>query len=89
MREVDLESTSEGGVKVTDTILLRKYIEESGLKLQFIADKIGITRPSLTNKITNASEFKASEIQALCDLLGIDDPADQRRVFFYAKEVDS
>lgn len=74
---------------MTDTILLRKYIEESGLKLQFIADKIGITRPSLTNKITNTSEFKASEIQALCDLLDIDDPADQRRVFFYAKEVDS
>lgn len=71
---------------MTDTILLRKYIEESGLKLQFIADKIGITRPSLTNKITNTSEFKASEIQALCDLLGIYDPADQRRVFFMPKK---
>ena len=67
---------------MTNTELLRKHIKDSGLKLHFIAEKMGITRAALTNKITNESEFKVSEVLILCDLLGIDDSEEQRRVFF-------
>lgn len=67
---------------MTDTEMLRGYIDKSGLKLQFIAEKVGISREALSQKINNKSEFKAREIQILCDLVGIDSPEKQHRVFF-------
>lgn len=56
---------------MTDTELLREKIENSGYKLQFIAKSLGLTYQGLLNKINNRSEFRASEIQALYDLLGL------------------
>lgn len=56
---------------MTNTKLLREKIEQSGYKLRFIAEKIGITYQGLLNKINNRSEFRANEIQALYDLLGL------------------
>lgn len=66
---------------MTNEMLLRKKIEESGLKLCFIASKVGITYQALLNKMNNKSEFRAGEIQALCDLLGIG-PQDKEDIFF-------
>ncbi len=57
---------------MTDTKLLRKKIDESGYKLRFIASKLGITYQGFLKKINNETEFKASEIQLLCNLLNID-----------------
>ena len=71
---------------MTNTELLREYIDKSGLKIQYLADKIGISRASLWQKITNKTEFKASEIQILCDLLGINSLREQRNVFFMPSE---
>lgn len=70
---------------MTDTALLKEYINKSGLKIQFLADKIGISRAALSQKISNKTEFKASEIRVLCDCLGIDSP-DLDRVFFMPSE---
>lgn len=71
---------------MTNTELLREYIDKSGLKIQYLADKIGISRASLWQKITNKTEFKASEIQILCDLLEINSLREQRNVFFMSSE---
>lgn len=71
---------------MTNTALLREYIDKSGLKLQFIADEIGISRASLWQKITNKTEFKASEIRVLCDCLGINSKEKLDRVFFVQSE---
>ena len=57
---------------MTDTIALREKIKESGYKLVFIANKIGLTYQGFLKKLNNDSEFKANEIQGLCDLLRID-----------------
>ena len=67
---------------MTNTELLREKIEKSGYKLQFIAQKIGITRQGLLNKINNRSEFRANEIQVLYDLLGL--TAEERVAIFFA-----
>ena len=56
---------------MTNTELLREKIDQSGYKLRFIAEKIGITYQGLLNKINNRSEFRANEIQALYDLLDL------------------
>ena len=54
---------------MTDTIRLREKIRLSGYKLSFVADKVGITRQALCNKINNRSDFRADEIRALYKLL--------------------
>lgn len=66
---------------MTNTELLEKTIELSGLKKGYIADKLGITRQSLTNKIMGSYEFKQGEISDLCDLLNIDTKA-KEEIFF-------
>lgn len=69
---------------MTDTQLLRKKIDDSGYKLTFVAKKIGITYQGLLNKINNETEFKATEIQMLCEILNID-VQDKEQIFFVSK----
>ena len=66
---------------MTNTKLLEEYIAKSGYKRSFIANKIGKTAYALSLKINNKNEFKASEINILCDLLCID-VQDRMNVFF-------
>lgn len=66
---------------MTNTELLRIRIEESGYKFRFLARKIGITYQCFIQKVNNKSEFKASEIKALCAVLDLD-AADREDIFF-------
>ena len=66
---------------MTDTALLRTKIEESGYKIRYIAKQIGITYQGLLKKMNNESEFKASEIKGLQDLLNLTDST-RDRIFF-------
>lgn len=66
---------------MTNTVLLEKYIEESGYKKAYIASQLGISRYALLLKINNESEFKAREIEMLCRVLGIGDE-DRMAIFF-------
>ena len=70
---------------MTNTKLLNEKILESGLKKKFIAEKLGLSTYGLQRKIENRSEFKASEISILCDLLGIRTAAEKERIFFASK----
>ena len=72
---------------MTNTALLEEKITESGLKKSYIAKSIGLTPYGLTLKIRNVNEFKASEIDKICILLGIDSP-EERCVIFFAPKVD-
>lgn len=56
---------------MTNTEMLKEVIRQSGFKRKYIAEKLGITYAGLMKKIRNESEFKASEIKILCDLLNI------------------
>ena len=66
---------------MTNRELLNERIDASGFKRQYIAEQLGITRESLGNKIAGRSEFVASEIKTLCQLLKINN-ADMKRIFF-------
>ena len=72
---------------MTNTALLEEKITESGLKKSYIAKSIGLTPYGFTLKIRNKSEFKASEIDKICILLGIDSPEERCNIFF-APKVD-
>lgn len=66
---------------MTNTTLLRRKIDESGYKLIFLAEKCGLTYQGFMKKVNNESEFKASEIQILKELLDLSD-ADGNAIFF-------
>lgn len=68
---------------MTNTELLEKKIADSGYKRNYIAKAIGLKSAyGLANKINNKSEFKASEINALCELLKIDSIEEKEAIFF-------
>lgn len=67
---------------MTNSELLEKEIQSSGLKKGYIAKKLDISRYSLVKKISNETEFKASEIDNLCGILKINSTDKRMRIFF-------
>ena len=63
-----------------NTKLLQQEIKDSGLKMGFIAEKLGRSRQALSDKIQGKTEFLPSEIRILCELLHLSD--DDRRLIF-------
>lgn len=79
---VDKKATEREVNILTNSKLLREKIKQSGYRISFIADKMGITYQAFLNKINNESEFKAREIQVLYDILKLS--ADERDAIFFA-----
>lgn len=71
---------------MTNKELLVEIIEKSGLKKKHIAKTLNLTVAGLQKKINNDSEFKASEIEMLCELLNIK-TAKMKDAIFFAKRV--
>ena len=71
---------------MTNTKSLRNKIDESGYKLRFIAKQLGITYQGFLKKINNETEFKATEIQILFDLLRMTEA--ERNAIFFTQHVD-
>lgn len=72
---------------MTNTDLLKNKIEESGLKMGYLVEQLKTSYGWLNKKINNEVPFKACEIQALCEILGIVDLKEKDRIFF-AKNVE-
>ena len=71
---------------MTNTELLRRKIDETGYKLQFVAEKCGLTYQGFMNKVNNKSDFTAPEIGKLRTLLKLS-PEEVERIFFIS-DVD-
>jgi transcriptional regulator with XRE-family HTH domain len=56
-------------------------IKARGLRLDFIAEKLEISRQSLSDKINNKKQFKLGEIQALVKVLNLT-PEEVDEIFF-------
>jgi plasmid maintenance system antidote protein VapI len=68
---------------MTDTKLLERAIEDSGLKKGFLAEKLGVSRQTMTSLLNGQTEFKASQINTLTALLQL--TAERRDAIFFAK----
>ena len=67
---------------MTDTAMLQKRINESGLKRSALLQATGIKSYStLRSKVKNESDFTAREIQNLCNVLRIEN-GDRDKIFF-------
>ena len=67
---------------MTNTELLQEMISAKGIKLNWLADNLHITQRALAMKIRNETEFKPSEISALCALIGVESPDKMSELFF-------
>lgn len=72
---------------MTNTRLLKELIDKSGLKMNFIAEYVGLSRQGLWQKINNKTPFNQFEIEKLCTLLRIKKLTDKEAIFF-AVDVD-
>ena len=64
-----------------NTKLLEKRIDDSGMTMVAIAEKTGILRETLYNKLKGSSEFKASEISSISRDWGLSS-SDRDAIFF-------
>ena len=60
---------------------LMEAIKNSGLKMEFVAKKGGMSRTAFWRKMNGVSEFTLSEIQTLAQLLGLS-PEQIQDIFF-------
>lgn len=72
---------------MVNTELLEDAIRASGKRKQYLADKVGCTIQSFRMRCTNKYDFKSTDIDILCQELGITRLTDKERIFF-AKNVD-
>lgn len=68
---------------MTDTAKLKKAIADNGLKMDHLAQQLGISRATLYNYVNNRAEFRASHIEALSNILKL--TPDQRMAIFFAR----
>ena len=68
---------------MTNTALLEEYIKKSGYRKGYLSDVLGLSRYGFLLKCNNKAEFRASEIEKLCNVLKIDTEA--RMNIFFAK----
>lgn len=69
-----------------NTKLLEKKISDSGMTMVSLAEKTGILRESLYNKLNGNTEFKASEISSLSKVLRLS--TRERDAIFFDSEVN-
>ena len=72
---------------MTNSSLLERKIQDSGLRKSWILEQLGIkSYATLRAKIKNESEFTASEIDKLCEILNIG--KGQRQSIFFASTAE-
>lgn len=64
---------------MTNTVELEVYIVRAGLTKREVAKRLGISEMGFYKKLNNITEFKASEIDLLVNMLGI---TDMDKIFF-------
>ena len=65
---------------------LKEVIQDSGIKISVLADKIGISRQSLYMKVNGDRSFDQGEIMALKSNLHLSD--EQFMTIFFSDDVD-
>lgn len=66
---------------MVNTQLLDDRIEQSGLKVGFIVEKLGLSRNGFDKKRKGKTPFRTAEIYVICDLLKLTDD-DKASIFF-------
>lgn len=71
---------------MVDIEKLKDTINDSGITIVALANKTNILRNTLYNKLSGKTEFTASEIESISDVLHLD--SSDREAIFFAKVVE-
>ena len=71
---------------MTNGTLLRDKIDGSGIKYAFLAEKLGMSRQALSQKLASGGDFKAWQMLLIADILHLSD--EDARAIFYPQDVD-
>lgn len=71
---------------MTNTILLKQKITESGLKIKYLAASCGVTERTFNNKLKGRTPFVQDEILILKKILCLTD--DELALIFFAEGVE-
>ena len=66
---------------MADTELLEQKIIESGKKIGYLAEKLGISRQYFRMKCKNKADFTNRETDILCDELSITTLTEKEKIF--------
>ena len=72
--------------RMTNTSKLKAKIIENGLLQEQVAMQLGMTSATFNYKVNNKSEFKASEIKKLGEILHL--TAEEVNTIFFADKVE-
>lgn len=72
--------------KMTNSAKLKGKMVESGLNQTWIAEQLGMTIATFNYKVNNKTEFKASEIKKLSEILHLTN--DDVNAIFFADKVE-
>lgn len=67
---------------MNNTKLLEQKIKDSGKKITYLASKVGLSYAGFRNCVINKAEFKAGQIDILCDELNITSLKEKENIFF-------
>lgn len=67
---------------MVNTQYLEEAIRTSGKRKGYLADKMGCSIQSFRLKSQNKYDFKLSEVDVLCDELGITSLKEKEKIFF-------
>ena len=82
-----LNDNQQGGEHMTNTLEFEIALKRSKLSKRDVATKLNLSLMGLYKKMNNITEFKASELAALYELLNLKTFEDQQKIFF-AQNVD-
>lgn len=72
--------------KMTDSAKLKGKMVEGGLNQTWVAEQLGMTIATFNYKVNNRTEFKASEIKKLSEILHLTN--DEVNTIFFADKVE-
>lgn len=72
--------------KMTNSAKLKGKMIESGLNQTWVAEQLGMTVATFNYKVNNKTEFKASEIKKLSEILHLTN--DEVNTIFFADKVE-
>ena len=67
---------------MTNTLLLEMAIRRAKMTKKEIAQHLGLSAIGFYKKLNNVTEFKASEITKLYEILNLSSLEEQQRIFF-------
>ncbi|RDY20743.1 helix-turn-helix domain-containing protein [Criibacterium bergeronii] len=65
---------------MTNSKKLKDSIKKSGYKMGYLANKLGLSRQALSNKINNITDFTVKEMLTLSQILALND--EERKEIF-------